>query len=152
SANKYRELLGQQRVSAIDSHVSLHVGGVSTQHLDQEIFNAPYPLFDVKTPGVGGVILADGTFADPRLGIVLNQLRFDDDEHSSIFGFSNFLGVSSSTAVGVNYRVPRFGRIRCSAVVQNIYNYITFSLTDNFGFSDGELTFAVLLFMRILRG
>ncbi len=153
NAAQYQKLLAKQRAAAFDTHVNLGLGAVASDHLDDQVFSAPYPLFDVDTPGVGGLFLADRTFSDPRLGIVLNQLRFHDDEHSSIFGdFHVFIGATSSAAVGVNYTVPRSGRITCSAVVQNIYNYVTFSLTDNFGFSDGDLTFRILLFMRIIRG
>jgi len=62
------------------------------------------------------------------------------------------LSLSSSTAIGVDYTVPQSGRLLCSAVVQNIYNYVTFSLSDNWGFSDGEIRFRILLFIRIIRG
>lgn len=152
NARAHAERRAEHRAATVQGRVNLDLGTVPIQALDEQRFVAPYPLFDVASPGVGELVRADGTFADPRLGIVLNQLRYDNDDHDPLFGFSNSLGVASNAAVGVNCTMQRSGRMAVSAVVQNIYNYVTFSLTDNFGWSDGEMHFRVLLFMRILRG
>jgi len=152
NARVYEQLLVEQRVAAFDDRVHVDFDLVASDHLDDQAFTAPYPLFDVTAHPVGGVILQEGTFADPRIGVVLNQMRVDDDVHSSTFGFDIEPSVSSSAAVGIPYTVPRSGRITCSAVIQNIYNYVTFSLTDNFGVSDGQLNFHIRLFIRIVRG
>ena len=151
-ADEYQKLIAQQRAAAFDSHVDLGPGAVVSDTVDFQVFEATYPLHDVATPGVGGVVKVDGTFADPRLGIVLNQVRINWDSHEPLLaaGF-DVLALLSSTAIGVDYTVPQSGRLSCSAVVQNIYNYVTFSLSDNWGFSDGEIHFRILLFIRIIR-
>ena len=153
NADTYQKLIARQRAAAFDNHVDLDPGAVVSGTVDFQAFKAPYPLFDVATPGVGGVVEVDGTFADPRLGIVLNQLRisWESDEPLLAAGF-DYLFLSSSAAIGVDYTVPQSGRLSCSAVVQNIYNYVTFSLRDRWGFSDGVIHFRILLFIRIVHG
>lgn len=152
--NAYRTL-AEQRAGAADNRVDLNLGAVVSDQLDTQAFGPPYPLVVVEL-AEGSDLVSDTSTADVRAGFVINSVTFHWDEHNSVWdeltGFVIGPDFATRASVGVSYTVPRGGRLTFAAVFQNLFNYVTYALTDNLGFSDGEVTVTLSLFARILRG
>jgi hypothetical protein len=150
----YRTLVAQH-ARAADSRVDLNLGAVVSDQLDTQTFGPPYPLFVVDRVEESDLV-SDTSIADPDAGFVINNVTFHWDEHNSVWdeltGFVIGPDFATRASVGVAYTVPRTGRLTFAAVFQNLFNYVTYSLTDNLGFSDGEVTVRLSLFARVLRG
>jgi hypothetical protein len=155
SARAYQALVTQQLAHAFDDRAHLDLGAVVSDQLDSQKFKRPYPLYAVDLVE-GNTDVADSSLADPQAGFVINNITFDRDEHNSIWdeltGFVIGPHMVTRSSVGVNYVVPRTGRLTFSAVLHNLFNYVTYSLTDNFGFSHGEVNFSLGVFVRVIRG
>jgi hypothetical protein len=151
-AEAYRTLVDQQQLESVEG-VNLDLGVVVSDQLETQEFGPPYPLYAVDSAEDVGTTV-DSSLADPRLGFVINNITFNYDVDSDTFGgFSVGPHVVTRASVGVNYTVPHTGRLTFAAVFQNLYNYVTYSLTDHpFTFSDGDLSFSLSLCARIIRG
>ena len=118
-------------------------------------FTAPYPLFDVHTVDPHGLMVDDLSFARPTSGELVNKFTFDHDEDTpailGLYGFIRPEPASSLASLGVTFTLPRAGRLQIGAALRSLYNQITFSVEDNFGFSSANLTVRLELFVDVLR-
>jgi len=119
-------------------------------------FVPPFTTFDVQMIDFGGFVVSDESFARPNIGHMINNFAYDQDESTSIGrGLLGILPIESAASLvscGVAFTTPSEGRLKISAEMQNIFNRINFSVSDNFGFSSAEVGVAVALFALVLRG
>jgi hypothetical protein len=118
-------------------------------------FTATYELFDVDTLDVDDLFKFNESFAEPNSGIVVNNVKFVHNDAGSIapalFTYNPFRFAYTRSSLGINYTIPETGFLTCSSVIQNLYNKITFSVSDNFGFSGAYLDIYVNLYIDIIR-
>lgn len=123
--------------------------------LDTYDFIAPYPLFDVHTVDPNHLIVKDDSFVLPDSGTLVNNIVFDHDQHESwttaAITDPDCHNVRSIVSCGVRFTMPRGGRLRITATLQNHYNKVMLSLRDNFGFSSASLLFDLNLFINVIR-
>ena len=149
-ADEYRALIAARREASKIGDFDLQIGDILLRpDLAPQLFRPPFALFD--TEPLNSVVKS---FAVPRSGLVgingrVHFLGFDD----SIVGFSFNPGIKGTfhALVGGTFTVPRTGFLVGSAVMQNLANDFTMSLTDEFGFSDGNVGIDHSIAVRILR-
>jgi hypothetical protein len=114
-----------------------------------KIFMPPYALFEVQSLGLG-LLIFDESFVEPQLGNLITNAQYLYDEHG--WGFYKKVDIEFIlTSVGVKFTVPQTGFLACSAVVENLFNKISCSISDNFGVSHSFLNVDVSLFISIIR-
>ncbi len=131
----------------------VHLGDLQlTTDPDVQEFAAPYELFGVEMWG-DPLAIADTSFADPDLGLLAQSVRFEhsDDGWSVPVEYNPALYCHAVTVLGVNYVVPRTGRLSCAAVFQNLYNQVTSGVNDRYGFSHAELRADHGILLRVIR-
>jgi hypothetical protein len=166
---KLREWRGLARVfereyqKLVLAHVNRHVRGdfhidlgeVAPPETARE-FVPPYPLYDASIEDLTNFDVHDQSFATPSIGHVINNVTLEYDEHTSfingIFEIYVILGGWSRAGCGINYTVPRQGRLRLGATLQNFHTRVSMSLKDNFGFSVGGIYADASLYIDIVRG
>ncbi len=123
--------------------------------LDTYDFIDPYPIFDVHTVDPNHLIVKDDSFVLPDSGTLVNNIVFDHDQHESwttaAITDPDCHNVRSIVSCGVRFTMPRGGRLRITATLQNAYNKVMLSLRDNFGFSSASLLFDLNLFIDVIR-
>jgi hypothetical protein len=129
--------------------------------IDYDTFQPPFELyglhsdpFEANQPSVpheiDDYIIYNGSFVIPAWGVMGNDFTFRHS-HSSWLHPSSFQQRSNIALLGINYRMPRTGRLNVSAVAQNLSNSLTLALTDNFGFSKGDVDATQSLYIIIVR-
>jgi hypothetical protein len=136
-----------------DFHIDLSEPALSATAQE---FVPPYPLYDASIYDVTSFDVHDQSFATPSIGHVINNMTLEYDEHTwilnGIFEIYVVLGEWSRAGCGINYTVPRQGRLRLGATLQNFQTRVSMSLTDNFGLSVGEIYADASLYVDIVRG
>ena len=149
-ADEYRALIAARREASKIGGLDILIGDIPLRpDLAPQLFRPPFALFDTEPPD--SVVKS---FAVPRSGLVgindrLHFEGFDDD----IVGVSynpRIKGIFHAL-VGGTFTVPRTGFLVGSAVMQNLANDFTMSLTDQFGFSDGYVEMDHSIGVRIVR-
>ena len=119
-------------------------------------FVAPFQIFDSGSDDPDGIIDHGESFANLALSQAANALFFDHDESSSFnpwgLNFNRVHSASSFASCGINFTMPKTGRLQISALLDNIANRCTQTLIDNWGFSSGTLNTRLLLFISVVRG
>lgn len=117
-------------------------------------FIAPFNTYDVYTIDTSDVIAEDQSVVAAQTGQIINDLEFDIDEDTAIilgvFGLIGRPTASGLASCGVNFTMPQAGRLQVTAELQNHYNHVTLSLTDNWGFSAGKLDVTLKLFIAFV--
>lgn len=147
----YGGLVATQLGATLVAPLDFALGDIVLTSVDTQIFKPTYELFDVATIDFFALIRRNDTFAEPRSGIVVNDLEFRHNEDEAHPLYSPFRFADSWTSVGVNYQVPKTGFLSGSAVIENLFNKFVFSATDNFGFSHSYLDIVQNLFIIVLR-
>lgn len=128
---------------------------VEIQGTAQE-FVPPFTSFDVQTIDSGDFVVSDDSFARPGIGHIVNDFAFDQSESTSIgrgvLGILPIENGGSLVSCGVAFTTPSAGRLKLYAELKNLYNRLTFSVTDKFGFSSAEVAISVDLFFVVVRG
>ena len=108
--------------------------------LTQREFTPPFEFGDVSKSEMQPLIKVDQSFVDPETGILVHDLRFrHNDDGWFNWGGDPFGWSEAHCRIGVNFRVPQAGFLKFNVVIQNLYNKISYSVSDNFGFSDANL-------------
>lgn len=145
------------RPRAGDIRVSLDQNALPDSPTAEE-YLAPFGVYDVAMSEVGNYPdIEDNSFAIPGNGHVVNNLELEYDDSTWWFPnglFGIYLPVHgwSHAGCGINYNLPKTGRLRIGAVVRNFYARVTMSLEDNFGFSMGRVHGSANLYVDIVRG
>jgi len=117
-------------------------------------FVAPFNTYDVYTIDESEAIAVDRSTVNPSKGQIINDLEFDIDEDTAIilgvYGMDGRTTSSGLASCGVNFTMPQAGRLQVTAELQNHYNHVTLSLTDNWGFSAGKLNVTLKLFIAFV--
>jgi hypothetical protein len=117
-------------------------------------FIAPFNVYDIYTIDESDMIEEDQSVVTPTTGEIIHDLEFDFDENTPIihgvFDLSSRPTASGLASCGVNFTMPQTGRLQVTAELQNHYNHVTLSLTDNFGFSVGKLNVTLKLFIAFV--
>mgnify|MGYP001181020341 FL=1 len=150
-ADEYRALIAARREASKIGDFDLQIGDILLRpDLAPQLFRPPFALFDTESPTSGVE-----SFAVPRSGLVGINRRFYDFHgfEDSIIGVSFNPGIKETfhALVGGTFTVPRTGFLVGSAVMQNLANDFTMSLTDEFGFSDGNVGIDHSIAVRIVR-
>lgn len=155
----YRKLAGSAAVTGIAGQAVEAWGSLAPAEPPPGalLFTPPYPLFDVQLIDPFGRVTQNDSFAVPSSGILVNHLTQHRDEDTAIivglYGLTTRPDVTTSlVACGRGYTMPRSGRLQVNAEFQNHLNKATLSLQDRFGFSYGNLTIRVQLFVDVLFG
>jgi hypothetical protein len=123
---------------------------VITGNVDYQEFTPTYPLYELDTWDPQNSITYNESFVEQTGGSLVHDIKFNHREDNwTLAGIPT--PAANHCSLGINYQVPRTGFLRCSAIVQNVYNKITYSVSDLFGFSHGDLSFSLSLFIDIIR-
>lgn len=145
-----RALIATRRDASQVGGADLLFGDVSLRpDLAPQLFRPPFALFD--TEPLNSVVKS---FAVPRTGLVgINgRIQFDGlDDDIVGFSFNPGLGGTFHALVGGTFTVPQTGFLVGAAVMQNLANDFTMSVTDEFGFSDGNVGIDHSIAVRIVR-
>lgn len=121
-----------------------------------QVFVPPFTSFDVQTTCTGDFIVYDDSFAKPDIGHLVNNIVYDQDEHTSfsdgLWGLLPIANAFNMASCGVAFTTPAAGRLQIGAELQNFYNKVMYSVTDNFGFSSADVGFTLSLFIAVVRG
>ena len=147
-----------QQTHAASHFTSAAINWDAVLELDStaQTFVPPFTTFDVQNIDFGGFVVSDESFARPTIGHMINNFAYDQDESTSIVG--GLLGIlpienaASLVSCGVAFTTPSAGRLKIGAQMQNIFNRVNFSVSDNFGFSSAEVWVDVGLFALVVRG
>jgi hypothetical protein len=150
-ADESRALIAARREASTIGGLDIQIGNIPLRpDLAPQVFRPPFALFDTESPASGVE-----SFAVPRAGLVgINRRFFDfagfDDD---IIGVSFNPGVEETyhALIGITFTVPRTGFLFGAAVMQNLTNDFTISLTDESGVSDGNVGIDHSITLRIVR-
>lgn len=156
----YHEL--SKAVSAAASSDQVHIDWgdlTATTDPDVQEFGPPFPIFDAQNNGSDFAPddIDDRSHVLPGSGGLVTKVHFVLDDGTSgwlmdeYFGINNTATFTSWVACGVSFTVPKAGRLRIGALLKNLFNHITGSLTNTFGFSHGNLDVELRLFTDIVR-
>jgi hypothetical protein len=134
--------------SSIKNRLGINIGDVVISVNAQE-FTPAYLLHDVYSH-TDRATLDNRSFVEPHSGVLALDFRFAHVA-GGVGGYNPAGKSRLHSALGINYQVPETGRLSCSAVIQSIYNNVTCSVTDYFGFSHANLTVYLTLFIDIIR-
>lgn len=120
--------------------------------VDFQDFSAPYELFSCET-WADPIAEFNASFADPDSGLVVQNIKWLHEHDSWVLPalYNPPLLGHAVSVVGINYLVPATGRLRCSAVLHNLHNRITSSVTDYFGLSHTDVTAPHRILIRVVR-
>jgi hypothetical protein len=114
-------------------------------------FVPPFPEFDLHTDQFREVIVEDHSQVLPDIGHLVQNYVFEHNE--SDWGFYNPAQFASHLAsCGVQFTMPQAGRLHVTADIQNFFNRLDFSVSDNFGYSHSDLEVRVSIFVLFRRG
>ena len=152
----HRKLYETALASLANDRVNVAWGDLPILDDGTQVFGPPFSVQDVQSIQSGDFIRDDQSFAIPASGQLVNNFVFDQNEHTNfsdglwrLFTIGN---AQSWASCGIPFTMPSAGRLRVSAVLQNFYNKLVFSVQDNFGFSSAEVRITVRLFIAIVRG
>ena len=139
--DKYAALFQEEVSTHILNPLTVTLGEPITEvQLTQREFTPPFEFGDVSTSEMQPLIKVDQSFVDSETGIMVHDLRFrHNDDGWFNWGGDPFGWSEAYCRIGVNFRVPEAGFLDFNVVIQNLYNKISFSISDNFGFSDAKL-------------
>jgi hypothetical protein len=152
----------QQRLAKLDfgavaeSQVHVDFADVSppTSH-DTQTFVPPFSVYDVFGEDWGLSIVQDQSFVDPSTGYLVTNVDFRHEDDgpfvADLLGLGWTTRYSSAAACGINFTTSRAGRLRIGAGLRNLYNRLTFSIQDRFGFSEAQLEIDVRLFVAVVQ-
>jgi hypothetical protein len=131
---------------------------IATDDLSSEQFGPPFQVFDLHHADEHNLISNDQSFAAHSQGTMMNA--FDFRHHysgwlvtaDSWFGLHRATPASAFVSCGINYTMPRAGRLRVSAAMQNFESVVMYSIEDRFGFSYSTLDIEVNLFLAFAHG
>lgn len=131
---------------------------LATDDLSSEQFGPPFQVFDLHNDDPQHLLSNDYSFVSNSQGTMMNA--FDFRHHyfgwptaDEWFGFERSTPAASGfVSCGINYTMPRVGRLRVTAVMQNFYSDVMYSIRDNFGLSYATLDIKVDLFVAFSRG
>lgn len=123
-------------------------GGVNPNP-DSEEFGPPFSLWERNNFQERVFDFRDESYVLPDSGNLVNNITLDVDESS--FGLGDIYTFRSWVSCGFRYTMPWAGRLQIGAVLQNFYNKINYSVTDNFGFSSADVTIYLTLYINIVR-
>ncbi|MEO6130905.1 MAG: hypothetical protein ABIQ02_03580 [Saprospiraceae bacterium] len=117
---------------------------------DADRFVPPYDVTEIENFVEIDPKKGHHQIADARTGFIstLFDVSFEgrDNFFLSVEGFA----FRSSTAVGKLYIMPRTGILRVTIVAQNTRSFLSASLKDTFGFSDGDIRLSAGIYLHVI--
>jgi hypothetical protein len=118
--------------------------------IDTQEFVAPFPRYEIQIGDIHGLLTQDDSLLLPGTGQLIQNFSFEHNEsHWGLMSGANF--VNHFASCGVDFTMPRDGNLQVAAQIENIYNRLSCSITDNFGFSHSYLEAWVDLYVAIVR-
>ncbi|MEO7414419.1 MAG: hypothetical protein ABIZ81_13790 [Opitutaceae bacterium] len=118
--------------------------------VDFQEFVAPFPRYEILTGDIQGALAQDDSFIRPDTGQWVQNFAFAHNESSWLVS-SRAVFVDHFASCGVDFTMPRDGRLQVAAEMENFSNRLNCSISDNFGFSHSYLEASVNLFVAIVR-
>lgn len=152
-----RRIRKRYRAALTDRNVHVDLGDVlPSDLLDSQEFVGPFPLEYLDSSHFGDVSVEDRSYTNHAARGFTIQLRFAHDNDlwpsaATVFGFFWPGQYSSSAAVGLNFTMPKTGWLQVGAALQNLRNYFSLSIVDNFGLSSASLHLEIRLFVAFLQ-
>jgi hypothetical protein len=150
---EHRRLTDAAFAGLARDRLNLDWGDLPLLESDAREFVAPFSVRDVQTIQWGNFVTRDLSSVRPELGHLLTDIVYDQDADTSfsdgLWGTLPIRSADSWSACGVNFTVPTAGRLQIGAVLQNHYNHVAFSVTDNWGFSSAEVAVTLRLFVAV---
>jgi hypothetical protein len=117
---------------------------------DVQEFVAPFPRYETQTGDIHGLLTQDDSILLPDTGQLIQNFSFEHNESQwGVTSDVNF--VDHLASCGVDFTMPRTGNLQVAAQIENIYNRLNCSITDNFGFSHSYLEAWVDLYIAVVR-
>lgn len=150
-ADESGHLFNQQLAENLGNHLDLSLGGVLTENVEVDEFVPTFSEHDVTTIDFDDLLVHNTSFAEPTSGVVVNDIEFRHNEDRFGHFYNPFLWIFTRSSVGITYRIPKTGFLSLAAVIQNLYNKVMFSVSDNFGLSFAALDIVHALHLFIVR-
>jgi hypothetical protein len=154
---EYQRLVGLDRLAMADRGVHIDLDDVLPSDWDDmRLFVAPYAVTELGEDSDTDVRIEDRSFVDSSLGEFAVDLRFVQDDDGplwiDIYGI-NWPSVYARWAgCGVNFTMPRAGRLHVNAALRNLASPMTYVARDRFGLSEAQLEVYILLRLWIFQG
>jgi hypothetical protein len=149
-ADELRARIATRRDASQVGGLDLLVGDVPLRpDIAFQVLAPPFALFDTVTvdPDIK-------SFTAPDLGLVgMNGRVHLEDQDTALIGssYNPFPAIFFHALVGITFEVPQTGFLVGAAVMQNLVNDFTRSVTDKFGFSDARVNMDHAIVVRIVR-
>lgn len=100
--------------------------------------SVPYELADSTTIDPDQLIIENNSFANPDIGILVNNFKFHhrNDVWTAPFPLGNYNPSLLSfvhVGCGFTYEVPKNENLVFTVIIHNLHNNIFYSCKDNFG-------------------
>lgn len=153
----YENLVEAVLSNRFTDRLTVHLGNTLVEEPEEvQEFVAPFQIFNTHADDPEHLLVRDNSFANTGYSQVANNLEFHHDEDSAFnpwfLTFNRVHSASSFASCGINFTMPKTGRLKLSALLDNIANRVSFSVSDNWGFSYGNLDVRLLLFISVIRG
>jgi len=107
---------------------------------DNEVdYLPPWPAQEFFVSDPNGLLKVDDSVILPEPGHLIQNFTFEHDESNwGVQSHQNW--VRHGALCGMDYTMPRSGRVQVAAKLDNFYNRAQMDITDNFGFSSSTLS------------
>ncbi|HEX2853760.1 MAG TPA: hypothetical protein VHO24_11020 [Opitutaceae bacterium] len=148
---QHGKIAGLTVVSPHLHDLSLDIGMLENPFTTEvQEFVAPFPRHQIETGDLQGALGQDNSVVLPDSGQFVQDFAFAHNE-SSWGASSSAVFVDHLASCGVDFTMPRDGRLQVAAEIENFSNRLHCTITDNFGFSHSYLEAWVNLFVAIVR-
>ena len=117
---------------------------------EMQSYQPPFPLYEIRPAGLATYLADDDSFVWPDSGQIIQNFTFVHNESNwGLASDANFINHFASC--GLPCTMARRGFVQVGAEIENLYNRLNFSITDNFGFSHSTLAVETRLFIAIVQ-
>lgn len=134
-----------------DRRLTLNLGALENNFTaDVQEFVAPFPRYEILAGDFAGLLTQDDSVVWPDNGQWAQNFSFEHNE-SAWGAISHATFMDHLASCGVDFTMPRDGRLQIGAELENFANRLNCSISDNFGFSHSYLEAWVNLFIAVVR-
>lgn len=137
----------ESKYSVLDNLIAHIPDILSLPELEFVSFKPPYEFSEVFGTGFESPVSRDDSFADIQTGLVINDFDFSYEGGGSFNPVTIF---DSYAGMGMSYTMPTTGVLKVTAIMQNTLSLFQASITDDFGFSEGNVRMSACIYMNVL--
>jgi len=114
-------------------------------------FQPPFDVTELMPFPTDGPIENNLSATAPTIGWLLNDITWrDNNTFGELYDPNRLAG--NDVALGINFQAPQTGFLHVAVSMRNLFNRITVSGTDNFGFSSATVMVYHWVFILVVRG